>query len=81
MAVQTKGRRRDGEETPLLTGQRCEDAEREENSVLAPGEVVDINKANQQVGRGRGFLIILSLYGLIFLQGSLLTIPFDSAVL
>jgi len=32
-------------------------------------EVEDLDEANQQVGRGRGLLIILSLYGLIFLQG------------
>ena len=31
--------------------------------------VEDLNKANQQVGKRRGLLIILSLYGLIFLQG------------
>jgi hypothetical protein len=29
----------------------------------------DNDKANQQVGRARGLLIILSLWGLIFLQG------------
>jgi hypothetical protein len=32
-------------------------------------EVEILDKANQQVGRGRGLLIILSLWGLIFLQG------------
>jgi len=29
----------------------------------------DDDKANQRVGRWRGFLIILSMWGLIFLQG------------
>lgn len=31
--------------------------------------IADSGKANQQVGRIRGLLIILSLWGLIFLQG------------
>ncbi|KUJ11835.1 MFS general substrate transporter [Mollisia scopiformis] len=33
-------------------------------------ELVDPDRANQQVGRGRGMLIVLSLWGLIFLQAA-----------
>jgi hypothetical protein len=70
MAIRRGGRDGDGEEAPLLTGERLHrDVRREGAVVLEGGDAVDENKANQQVGRGRGFLIILSLYGLIFLQG------------
>ena len=34
----------------------------------SPGEA-DTGRANQHVGKIRGFLIILSMWGLIFLQG------------
>ncbi|KAF4616203.1 hypothetical protein G7Y89_g15203 [Cudoniella acicularis] len=66
-----------GEQTPLLR-----EASREENDDLNSEtltgepqtgdeeEVIDINKANQHVGRRRGLVIILSLWGLIFLQAS-----------
>ena len=67
-----------GEETPLLREQRREGSENgsEETLTNARGsgdeEIAgeDEDKANQLVGRGRGFLIILSLWGLIFLQGN-----------
>jgi len=58
--------RRLGEQTPLL---RESDDESGGLSV-GSGEEVDENKANQRVGRGRALLIILSLWALIFLQGT-----------
>jgi hypothetical protein len=64
------------EETPLLRGDGgVVDRDDASSGTLTDSrerggeEVEDLNKANQQVGRGRGLLIILSLYGLIFLQG------------
>ena len=63
------------EETPLLRGDGgVVDRDDASSGTLTDsrergGEVEDLNKANQQVGRGRGLLVILSLYGLIFLQG------------
>jgi hypothetical protein len=62
------------EETPLLR-------EQAKNINGSPGTLAesrrgedgedfeDDDKANQRVGRWRGFLIILSMWGLIFLQG------------
>ena len=66
-----------GEETPLLREQGTPDADTGSEATLTdPRRVTDEervddddDKANQQVGRGRGLLIILSLWGLIFLQG------------
>lgn len=66
-----------GEETPLLSEQaRREDLDDRSSETLTDSsragdeeEVIDSNKANQHVGRRRGLLIILSLWGLIFLQG------------
>jgi hypothetical protein len=70
---------RAGEETPLLREQRRADADGESEETLTDPRTTgdeeraeeDDDKANQQVGRGRGLLIILSLWGLIFLQGML----------
>lgn len=56
---------RPGEGSPLL-GQQQTMAESDIND---SGEEADWGKANQQVGKLRGFLIIISLWGLIFLQG------------
>lgn len=67
-----------GEETPLLreqarslvgddgSSETLTDAQRRGDEE----ELVDADKANQQVGRVRGSLIIFSLWGLIFLQGT-----------
>ncbi|KAH7356496.1 major facilitator superfamily domain-containing protein [Rhexocercosporidium sp. MPI-PUGE-AT-0058] len=67
-----------GEETPLLreqigsvdgddgSSETLTDAQRR----VDEEDLVDSDKANQQVGRLRGALIIFSLYGLIFLQAS-----------
>lgn len=73
------------EETPLLRDEPRSDGEddassgtlmdsrrRDEEDV----ELEDENKANQYVGRGRGLLIMLSLCGLMFLQGVLDSICF-----
>lgn len=65
-----------GERSPLLGQARRTQVEGDESSssTLTRGdeeEIEDVDKANQQVGRGRGLLIILSLWGLIFLQGVL----------
>lgn len=65
------------EETPLLRGDGgVVDRDDASSGTLTDSrerdgeeEVVGLDKANQHVGRGRGLLIILSLYGLIFLQG------------
>ena len=69
------------ERTPLLQEQRGEGSEIGSEETLAERrsdedeEAADENddKANQLVGRGRGLLIVLSLWGLIFLQGILLS--------
>lgn len=68
-----------GEETPLLREQaRSLDGGDGSSETLTDAQrrgdeedLVDSDKANQQVGRLRGSLIIFSLYGLIFLQGKL----------
>ena len=66
-----------GEESPLLGEQRnikVDDASSETltGSQSADEEdLLDPDRANQQVGQGRGFFIVLSLWGLIFLQGEL----------
>ncbi|CZS90276.1 related to putative multidrug transporter [Rhynchosporium agropyri] len=70
-----------GEETPLLIEQtRSADRDDTSSETLTDAQrrgddsdeedLVDLDKANQQVGRLRGFLIIFSLWGLIFLQAS-----------
>jgi hypothetical protein len=72
-----------GEDTPLLREQQSADGDdRSEETLTDPRRTGDEesvegngDKANQQVGRGRGLLIILSVWGLIFLQGML---QFDS---
>lgn len=64
-----------GEETPLLRGEvpGGSVATDDGGSGGINGAVnTEDGHANQQVARGRGLLIILSLYGLIFLQGMLL---------
>ncbi len=64
-----------GEETPLLGEQgniKTDDASSKTLTARQGAdeeELLDPDRANQQVGRGRGTLIILSLWGLIFLQG------------
>ena len=68
---------RAGEETPLLREQRSVNGDGgSEETLTDPRRASDEermdeddDKANQQVGSGRGLLIILSLWGLIFLQG------------
>lgn len=74
MAATDEGRVRNGsEDTPLLRDEPngCLTDDRSEET-LGRGdeeELLDADRANQQVGRGRGLLIILSVWGLIFLQG------------
>jgi hypothetical protein len=67
-----------GEQTPLLREERrdVDQDDGSEETLMDPevsgsesGDEVVNDTANQQVGRGRGLLIILSLWGLIFLQG------------
>ena len=62
------------EETPLLRednrGGLGDDGS--EETLAETGdeeELLDPDRANQHVGRGRGLLIILSVWALIFLQG------------
>lgn len=71
-------KRATGEQTPLLgsdsidEGQDDGSAETLLNSSASGADNSDDgdeNAANQKVGKGRGLLIILSLWGLIFLQG------------
>ena len=64
------------EETPLLRENRGGHiAGIPETSARSNGEdgdeenSIDLDKANQHVGKTRGAFIILSLWGLIFLQG------------
>ena len=70
------GAARPGEESPLL-GNRRDDASEETLMNESGGgmgddeEVLNGDKANQSVGRMRGVFIILSVFGLIFLQGML----------
>jgi hypothetical protein len=56
-----------GEESPLL-GDEISFGSRNDSTVDEEGNA---DKANQQVGRRRGVFIVLSLWGLIFLQGML----------
>ncbi len=72
-----------GEDTPLLREQAGSiggDDRSSETLTDAQGrgeeDLEDANKANQQVGRLRGLLIILSLWGLIFLQGRSISISY-----
>jgi len=78
MAVANGGiaRSRNEEVTPLLREQRGRhDAAIIESSTRANGgdrdeeHLLDVDRANQHVGKTRGALIMLSLLGLIFLQG------------
>jgi hypothetical protein len=66
------------EATPLLIGEpRSVDQDDGSSDTLTDSrrrdeeEVQDEDKANQHVGRVRGFFIMLSLCGLMFLQGIL----------
>ena len=57
-----------GEESPLLrdddrSSGTLRDSQQDDE------ELADPDKANQHVGTGRGLLICLSVWGLIFLQG------------
>jgi hypothetical protein len=72
-----------GEETPLLREERMggnvngagganSDISSSPREPRGHEDIADSGKANQQVGRIRGLLIILSLWGLIFLQGEFL---------
>jgi len=70
------GAARPGEENPLLGDRR--DGGSEETLMNGSGEsmgneeeVLNDDNANQSVGRMRGVFIILSIFGLIFLQGML----------
>ena len=66
-----------GEETPLLREQiRGVSGDDRSSETLTDAqrsgdeeEIEDLDKANQDVGQVRAVLIILSLWGLIFLQG------------
>lgn len=77
MAVGNGAAAAPGEETPLLREQRRYRSDNVSEDTLADPRTTsdeesaeeDADKANQQVGRGRGLLIILSVWGLIFLQG------------
>jgi len=69
---------RNGEETPLLSEQReshgvdiSETSTRPDGVERDEENLIDSGKANQYVGKTRGAFIILSLWGLIFLQGML----------
>jgi hypothetical protein len=62
------------EETPLLRDGSREgiDDDGSEETLAENGdeeELLNSDRANQHVGKGRGFLIILSVWALIFLQG------------
>jgi hypothetical protein len=62
------------EETPLLRDGFREgiDNDGSEETLAENGdeeELLNSDRANQHVGKGRGFLIILSVWALIFLQG------------
>ncbi|TVY73222.1 MFS thioclapurine efflux transporter tcpA, partial [Lachnellula suecica] len=74
MAV-TARNRKPAEETPLLRDEPREEGgdDGSEETLAGRGDeegLLDPDRANQQIGRGRGFLVILSLLGLIFLQAS-----------
>ena len=64
-----------GEQSPLLGGEQARGIAGSNGAIGAVPEVAssprdaDTGRANQHVGKIRGFLIILSLWGLIFLQG------------
>lgn len=62
---------REGEQTPLLREERRagDDGTREGLMGVRREVVTDSNNKNRQVGKRRGFLISLSLWALIFLQG------------
>lgn len=65
--------RKTSEQSPLLRGEPREglpDGDGSEELLGGREEVLVTGKANQQVGRGRGFLITISLWAMIFLQGS-----------
>ena len=70
-----------GEDTPLLEGSTRRGSEDGSEETLTDHHERDReveedgDKANQQVGRMRGLLIILSLWGLIFLQGQFIDVP------
>ncbi len=64
------------EQTPLLREQRQGDGDDRSSETLTDGtrggeeeEREDLDKANQQVGKARAVLIIISIWGLIFFQG------------
>jgi hypothetical protein len=72
------------EEAPLLRERRRSDTDADDGSLEAltnprgrsheeEGVEEDMDKANQHIGRVRTLLVILSLWGLIFLQGKLST--------
>jgi len=74
MAVTNEATVRDAsEETPLLREDiragSGDDGSEETLAGRGDEELLDPDRANQHVGRGRGFLIILSVWALIFLQG------------
>ena len=71
-------KRRENERTPLLNERSAPRAQDDESDATLldseeigsqSNETEDDDSANQSVGKGRGILIILSLWGLIFLQG------------
>jgi hypothetical protein len=72
------------EETPLLRDEPRSNGEGDASSGTLTdsrrdeedAESEDEDKANQYMGRGRGLLIMLSLCGLMFLQGALDSICF-----
>lgn len=64
------------EETPLLRewSREASGDDGSEETLAENGdeeELLNPDRANQHVGSGRGFLIIVSVWGLIFLQGNI----------
>ena len=69
---------RPGEESPLLAEQRNSGSSATSVESSRDEETLDEGKANQHVEAGRGFLIALSLWALIFLQGEFSALPHEA---
>lgn len=76
---------RPGEESPLLRDEQTSrnagvnGVDGRISGITSSPREADKGKANQQVGKTRAVLIILSLWGLIFLQGKFSESSFDTA--
>lgn len=74
-----------GEDAPLLGGGQTRGiagvngSDGSRPGISPPSAVRDSSKPNQKVGRVRGFFIIISLWGLIFLQGESFEYGLDTA--